>query len=121
MSNATTHAGPGAINISLDVADDHFTLTVNDAGPGMTPDQAATSVEPFVSHGTNPGVGIGLTIADRLAAGRRWQPRPAKRSRRHHGHDDASPPLTIDLDLNLPRDCRTPCRPAIAGTMMPDF
>jgi signal transduction histidine kinase len=67
MSNATTHAGPGAINISLDVADDHFTLTVNDAGPGMTPDQAATSVEPFVSHGTNPGVGIGLTIADRLA------------------------------------------------------
>lgn len=67
MSNATTHAGPGAINISLDVADDHFTLTVNDAGPGMTADQVATSVEPFVSHGTNPGVGIGLTIADRLA------------------------------------------------------
>lgn len=67
MSNATTHAGPGAITISLELTDDDIALTVADSGPGMSPDQVATALEPFVSHGTTAGVGIGATIADRLA------------------------------------------------------
>jgi signal transduction histidine kinase len=67
MSNATTHAGPGAITISLALTDDEIALTVTDSGPGMSPDQVATALEPFVSHGASAGVGIGVTIADRLA------------------------------------------------------
>ena len=67
MSNATTHAGPGAITISLELNDDVIALTVADSGPGMSPDHVATALEPFVSHGASAGVGIGLTIADRLA------------------------------------------------------
>lgn len=67
MSNATTHAGPGAITISLELTDDEIALEVSDSGPGMSPDQVATALEPFVSHGSTAGVGIGATIADRLA------------------------------------------------------
>ena len=67
MSNTTEHASPGAIGISLDVTSDRVVVTVTDSGPGMTPDEAATALEPFVSHGRSAGVGIGLAIADRLA------------------------------------------------------
>ena len=67
MSNATLHASPGAVTITLDVGAELLTLTVTDSGPGMSADQTATVLEPFVSYGDTRGVGVGLTIADRMA------------------------------------------------------
>jgi signal transduction histidine kinase len=67
MSNATVHADPGAVGLTLDVTSDEITLTVSDSGPGMGEAEVATVLEPFVGYGSSSGVGIGLTIADRLA------------------------------------------------------
>ena len=68
LSNVTSHAAPGSVDIDLVVDASHVELRVGDAGPGIDSDALPTVREPFVSGGPSGGVGIGLAIASRLAA-----------------------------------------------------
>jgi len=69
LSNVVQHASSGAVDIAVVVTSQAIELRVSDSGPGMSSDQLATAVEPFVRYGDEPGVGIGLTVAHRLALG----------------------------------------------------
>jgi two-component system sensor histidine kinase EvgS len=69
MSNAVRHASPGLIEIEVVVAAGDTQVTVTDAGPGMSPAELNTAYEPFIKHGSAGGVGIGLSLAQRLAVG----------------------------------------------------
>jgi signal transduction histidine kinase len=69
LSNAVRHASPGVIGIEVLVAVGHTQVTVTDAGPGMSPAELNTAYEPFIKHGSAGGVGIGLSLAQRLAVG----------------------------------------------------
>lgn len=66
MSNVTTHADAGTVGVDVTVSDGRITVDVTDAGPGIPPELAATAHEPFVATGASAGIGIGLSIADRL-------------------------------------------------------
>lgn len=67
LENVLAHTTPGGVSIDLTVEPNQVALVVTDAGPGMSEEQLATAFEPFVAFGDTGGVGIGLTIADRLA------------------------------------------------------
>ena len=69
LSNVVQHANPGSVEIGLHRDDANVTVTVHDSGPGMSPEQVATAMEPFVGHGDSRGIGIGLAVAHRLATG----------------------------------------------------
>ena len=66
MSNVTAHAGAGIVSVDVSVDDGDVTVKVTDAGPGMATELAATAHEPFVAAGISAGIGIGLSVADRL-------------------------------------------------------
>ncbi len=68
LENVTVHAGPGPVEVGLSGDAETLRLSVVDAGPGITPDLAASVTEPFVSGPGTPGIGIGLAVADRLMA-----------------------------------------------------
>ena len=67
LSNVTSHASPGSVDIDLVVDATNVELRVGDSGPGMDSEALPTVREPFVSGGSTAGVGIGLAIASRLA------------------------------------------------------
>jgi len=69
LSNAVRHASPGVIGIEVVVLAGDAQVTVTDAGPGMSPVELDTACEPFIRHGSGGGIGIGLSIGQRLAAG----------------------------------------------------
>lgn len=69
LANANQHAGPGTIEIVVTVEQASLEVCVSDSGPGVTDEVTATAFEPFVKHGDGGGVGIGLSIAHRLAVG----------------------------------------------------
>ncbi|MEM9040185.1 MAG: HAMP domain-containing sensor histidine kinase [Actinomycetota bacterium] len=66
MSNATTHAGPGTVEVELVVESTSVRLDVRDFGPGVPVEIAHTALEPFVSAGPTAGLGVGLSLAHRL-------------------------------------------------------
>jgi two-component system phosphate regulon sensor histidine kinase PhoR len=68
LSNAVRYASPGVIGVEIIVVADDAQVTVTDAGPGMSPTELDTACEPFIKYSSARGVGIGLSIAQRLAA-----------------------------------------------------
>jgi signal transduction histidine kinase len=80
VDNARTH-GEGAVRMAIDAADGHVRLAVEDAGPGVGPDDRLRIFEPFVRgraagrRGTADGTGLGLSLVAehvRLHGGRVW-------------------------------------------------
>ncbi|MFT4657979.1 MAG: two-component system sensor histidine kinase EvgS [Candidatus Aldehydirespiratoraceae bacterium] len=69
MSNAVRHASAGLIMIEMNVVGDDARVTVTDAGPGMSPAELGTAFKPFMKHASAKGLGVGLSIAQRLAEG----------------------------------------------------
>ncbi|MET0192296.1 MAG: ATP-binding protein, partial [Hyphomicrobiaceae bacterium] len=68
--NAITYGREAAIG--ADVADDELVLTIDDKGPGISPDQRERVLQPFVrleeSRNRNTGgAGLGLAIAQKAA------------------------------------------------------
>ena len=69
LSNAVRHGSPGTIDVAAVVAPHEIEVTVGDSGPGMSTEERITALEPFVRHGDGTGIGIGLSVAHRLALG----------------------------------------------------
>jgi two-component system sensor histidine kinase EvgS len=69
MSNAVRHASAGLITVEMNVVGDDARVTVTDAGPGMSPAELGTAFKPFMKHASAKGLGVGLSIAQRLAEG----------------------------------------------------
>jgi len=64
---ARSGAPPAIVNVSL-IEDTHQTkLRITDSGPGVPEAIRDTLFEPFVSNGKRRGIGLGLTIAHRIA------------------------------------------------------
>jgi two-component system sensor histidine kinase EvgS len=68
LSNAVRHASPGVIGVEIIVVADDAQVTVTDDGPGMSPAELDAACAPFIKYSSAGGVGIGLSIAQRLAA-----------------------------------------------------
>ncbi|MEV6005939.1 HAMP domain-containing sensor histidine kinase [Streptomyces sp. NPDC051976] len=73
VGNAVAHTPPGTpVRIGVGTTDGHGVLEVADAGPGLTPDQAARVFERFYrvdasrSRHQGGGAGLGLSIASAL-------------------------------------------------------
>jgi signal transduction histidine kinase len=60
-------SGPAHLRVSLVDTVDWITFQVVDSGPGVSEQIRVTLFEPFVSEGKLGGVGLGLTLADRIA------------------------------------------------------
>ena len=70
LDNAVGHAGPGTLRVELEIDDSgSIVCAVVDSGPGLDQHQLATAIEPFVQFGDRGRLGIGLTVASRLAQG----------------------------------------------------
>jgi signal transduction histidine kinase len=77
LDNACRHAGPdGQVRITVAVSGSRATLTVEDSGPGIPPDQRARLFDRF-SRATEQGsgAGLGLAIGDSVvrSTGGRWE------------------------------------------------
>jgi len=59
-------SNPRIVQLDLDVEDDAAVLSVDDSGPGVSPDVLPRLFEPFVTRKPG-GMGVGLSIAGRLA------------------------------------------------------
>ncbi|MFW5781952.1 MAG: sensor histidine kinase [Candidatus Muiribacteriaceae bacterium] len=71
VSNAVKFTDRGFINIYYNIEDSHFSFIVEDSGPGIPEDKIESIFEKFTQLDTSLnrrhyGMGIGLTIADRL-------------------------------------------------------
>ncbi|WP_329134376.1 HAMP domain-containing histidine kinase [Streptomyces sp. NBC_01476] len=80
VGNAVAHTPPGTpVRIGVGTLAGHGILEVADAGPGLTPDQAARVFERFYrvdasrSRATGGGAGLGLAIASALITAHRGQ------------------------------------------------
>lgn len=67
LANVAAHAVPGSVGIDLVADGGQVELCVGDSGPGIDSETLPMVREPFVSGGSAAGVGIGLTVASRLA------------------------------------------------------
>ena len=71
IDNAVRFTERGSVSVSVQSAGDHGLICVSDTGIGMVPDFVEQAVQPFrqASEGdarTHEGVGVGLTVAERL-------------------------------------------------------
>lgn len=68
LTNAVRHGAP-PVEVQIRRVADHAELTVRDHGPGIDPDHAEEIFDPFAQVGRRRagGIGLGLTIALRLA------------------------------------------------------
>lgn len=64
---ARTGPSSPAVKVSLTETPNMVELRVSDSGPGIPPAIRETLFEPFVSDGKRRGIGLGLTIANRIA------------------------------------------------------
>jgi signal transduction histidine kinase len=55
------------VSITLDETDEWIRLQVTDNGPGVPESIRVTLFQPFVSEGKQGGVGLGLTLANKIA------------------------------------------------------
>ena len=71
LHNVVEYADAGAVDVSVTAADGSIDVVVTDSGPGMSADDLARALEPFLRHGlgVGAGAGIGLPVAQRLASG----------------------------------------------------
>ena len=70
LDNAVVHAGPGTLRVELEIDGSGSIVCADvDSGPGLDQHQLATAIEPFVQFGDRGRLGIGLTVASRLAQG----------------------------------------------------
>ncbi|HEV2273192.1 MAG TPA: HAMP domain-containing sensor histidine kinase [Acidobacteriaceae bacterium] len=60
-------ATPAAVNISLSETKEWIKLFITDNGPGVPDSIRVTLFQPFVSEGKQGGVGLGLTLANKIA------------------------------------------------------
>ena len=58
---------PARVHLSLTETEDAINFQIVDNGPGVSEQIRVTLFEPFVSEGKLGGVGLGLTLADRIA------------------------------------------------------
>lgn len=78
--NAMRHTPPGsAVEVHVDVHDDHVLLRVDDEGPGVADELKRSIFDPFHQgpslHPESPGTGVGLSLVERFAqlhGGRAW-------------------------------------------------
>lgn len=59
--------GPAKIHVALSETPDHIKLSITDNGPGVPDSIRVTLFQPFVSEGKLRGVGLGLTLANKIA------------------------------------------------------
>ena len=80
VDNAQTHGG-GMVRVTIEAEDGQVRLAVEDAGPGVPPDDRGRIFEPFVRgraagrRGSAEGTGLGLSLVAehvRLHGGRVW-------------------------------------------------
>ena len=64
---ARSGAVPAIVNVSITEDAQQMELSINDSGPGVPAAIRETLFEPFVSDGKRRGIGLGLTIANRIA------------------------------------------------------
>ena len=64
---ARTGQPPAVVNVSLTETANLLALRITDSGPGVPAAIRETLFEPFVSDGKRRGIGLGLTIANRIA------------------------------------------------------
>jgi signal transduction histidine kinase len=64
---ARTGSQPAVVNVSLTENAQLMELRITDSGPGVPTAIRETLFEPFVSDGKRRGIGLGLTIANRIA------------------------------------------------------
>jgi signal transduction histidine kinase len=64
---ARTGQSPAVVNVSLTETANLLALRITDSGPGVPAAIRETLFEPFVSDGKRRGIGLGLTIANRIA------------------------------------------------------
>jgi signal transduction histidine kinase len=71
LTNAVKFSkGDSTVSLSLEVAEDHVRVLVQDAGPGIAPQDADAVFQPFVQSGSataRGGFGLGLAISRKLA------------------------------------------------------
>jgi two-component system, OmpR family, sensor histidine kinase PrrB len=66
ITNAIVHGADGESRVNVDLsraAQGDAVLTVDDFGPGLSPEQRAVAFERFQRRTGSPGVGLGLTVA----------------------------------------------------------
>ena len=68
LANAIHHTDAGEIEVSVR----RDRIAVRDTGRGMTDEMLARAVEPW-THGTSDGIGLGLSIVQRIAARHGWK------------------------------------------------
>ena len=64
---ARSGAVPAIVNVSVTEDAQQMELSITDSGPGVPAAIRETLFEPFVSDGKRRGIGLGLTIANRIA------------------------------------------------------
>ena len=64
---AHTGTPPAVVTVSLAESAQAMELRIVDSGPGVPAAIRETLFEPFVSNGKRRGIGLGLTIANRIA------------------------------------------------------
>ncbi|MET3054481.1 ATP-binding protein [Pseudomonas alkylphenolica] len=72
LNNLVTNAAnfsptQGQITVRLSKDADHYTLTVEDEGPGIEASEHSRLLERFYSRGNDQGAGLGLAIVKRIA------------------------------------------------------
>ena len=68
VANAGKHGG-GSAHLSAEEKDDAVEIEVRDSGPGISPEDQERIFAEFVHlNGSDGGLGVGLTIANKLAA-----------------------------------------------------
>ena len=59
-------AGSGTIDVSCRISDRGTEIRVADNGPGIPAEIGASLFQPFVSHGKEKGIGLGLTVVQNI-------------------------------------------------------
>ena len=67
LDNVVRFADSGSVRVEITVGSDTVELAVSDVGPGLTIEQLAEAVAPFVQIASGGRLGVGLAIASRIA------------------------------------------------------
>jgi signal transduction histidine kinase len=70
VDNAVRHAPRGRVRITARENDDGVVIDVDDDGPGVAPERREQILAPFARAPDSPGLGLGTTLARRIAEAR---------------------------------------------------